>query len=276
MSDDELARVRFVVGDIADLDALQAALADSQASHIVHLAGLQLPFCKADPPLGAKVNVLGTVHVFEAAKRLGLRQIAYASTAAVYGFSEEYPEGLLGHDAPLKPHSHYGVYKQANEGTAHVYYRDDGIRSVGLRPYVVYGPGRDQGMTSSPTKAMLAAAQGQPFHIPFGGRFDLQFADDVARAFIRAARTPFDGAEVFNLRGSVVRIAELVAAIEAAQPAAKGLISFDDKPLGFPEEMDNTPLIEALGELPYTSLQAGVDQTITTFKTALADKRLSV
>jgi UDP-glucuronate 4-epimerase len=274
MSEQELARVRFVAGDITDFEALHAALAEAGSTHIVHLAGLQLPFCKADPALGARVNVLGTVHVFEAAKRLGLQRVAYASTAAVYGISEEYPEGPLAHDAPLRPHSHYGVYKQANEGTAHVYWRDEGITSIGLRPYVVYGPGRDQGMTSSPTKAMLAAAQGQPYHIPFGGRFDIQYADDVARAFIRAARAPFAGAEVFNLRGSVVRIAEIVAAIEDAVPAAKGTISFDDRPLGFPEEMDNTPLLGALGPLPYTPLADGVAQTIAVFKEALAAGRL--
>ena len=44
--------------------------------------------------------------------------------------------------------------------TRAVYFRDEGLSSIGLRPYVVYGAGRDQGMTSTPTKAMLAAAAG--------------------------------------------------------------------------------------------------------------------
>jgi UDP-glucuronate 4-epimerase len=56
-------------------------------------------------------------------------------------------------------------------------------------------------MTSTPTKAILAAAAGKPFHITYGGRYCFQYADDTARAFIQAARADFQGAEVFNLGG---------------------------------------------------------------------------
>ena len=275
MSEEELARVQILSGDISDLTAVEEALKETGTTHVIHLAALQVPFCKADPSLGARVNVVGTVNVFEAAKRCRLQRIVYASSVAVYGISEEYPEGPLGHDAPLHPQTHYGVYKQANEGTARVYWQDNGISSIGLRPYVVYGPGRDQGLTSSPTTAMLAAALRQPFRIPFGGRFDMQFADDVAQAFIRAARVPFEGAEVFNLRSSVVHMREIVAAIEAAAPSMRGQISFTDVKLGFPEEMDDTPLYSVLGQLPHTSLTEGIAATITTFQQALADGRLA-
>jgi UDP-glucuronate 4-epimerase len=275
MLEDELARVQMLTGDISDLNAVEGALQETGATHLIHLAGLQVPFCKADPSLGARVNVVGTVNVFEAAKRRGLRRVVYASSAAVYGISEEYPEGPLRHDAPLHPQTHYGIYKQANEGTARVYWQDDGISSIGLRPYVVYGPGRDQGLTSSPTTAMLAATVGQPYQIPFGGRFDMQFADDVAQTFIRAARVSFDGADVFNLRGSVVHIGEIVAAIEAAAPAMRGQLSFTDVLLGFPEEMDDAPLLSALGPLPRTSLSEGVATTMATFEQAIVDGRLT-
>ena len=62
----------------------------------------------------------------------------------------------------LTPGNHYGVYKMANEGTAQVYWADNGVPSVGLRPMTVYGAGRDQGMTSSPTAAIAAAVLGHP------------------------------------------------------------------------------------------------------------------
>src|SRR5262249_29018724 len=243
MSEDELAKVKFITGDITDLATVEAAYKDSAATHVIHLAALQVPVCKANPTLGAQVNVVGTVNIFEAAKRAGLRRVTYASSAAVYGSSDEYDEGPVGHDAPLKPRNLYGVYKLANEGTARIYWLDDGITSIGLRPYTVYGPGRDQGMTSGPTKAMLAAAQGKPFHIPFGGRVGFQYTDDAANAFILAATAPFEGADVFSLRGSVVPMREVVDAIEAAEPSAKGLITFDDKTLGLPEELDDSALV---------------------------------
>jgi UDP-glucuronate 4-epimerase len=274
MREDELAQVQTLTGDITDLAAVEQAIDASSATNIIHLAALQVPFCKADPILGARVNVVGTVNVFEAAKRKGLRRLVYASSAAVYGISEDYPEGPIAHNATPRPRTHYGVYKQANEGTARVYWADDGIESIGLRPYVVYGPGRDQGLTSSPTTAMLAAVLGVSYAIPFGGRFDMQFADDVAQAFIRAARVPFEGAEVFNLHGSVVHVGEVVAAIEDVVPDARGQLSFGDTPLSFPEEMDDTPLLRMLGTVPHTSLADGVAMTIDTFRQAIADGRL--
>ena len=74
---------------------------------------------------------------------------------------------------PLLPRTLYGVYKQANESTAKVYYQDHDLSSIGLRPYVIYGPGRDQGMTSTPTKALLAVARGRKLpHQLWGPRRD--------------------------------------------------------------------------------------------------------
>ena len=52
-------------------------------------------------------------------------------------------------DADGHPINHYGVHKQANEGAARVYWQDDGLASVGLRPHIVYGPGRDHGIEMS-------------------------------------------------------------------------------------------------------------------------------
>jgi UDP-glucuronate 4-epimerase len=271
-----LARVQFVQGDISDFGVVEAALKESRATHVIHLAALQLPLCKADPVAGARVNVVGTVNLFEAAKRAGLTSLVYASTTAVYGVSEEYPDLPLPHDAPLKPRSHYGVYKQANEGSASVYFRDDGIRSIGLRPYVVYGAGRDQGMTSTPTKAILAAAAGKPYHITYGGRYCLQYGDDTARAFLQAARADFRGATVFNLGGDSVSTAEVIAAIEKAEPSARGRITYDDLPLPFPQEVDNSALIEAIGPFRFTPLEDGVAETLEIFRRALADGRIQV
>jgi nucleoside-diphosphate-sugar epimerase len=269
MSPEEIEKIDFKKGDITDLSCLERALQDFGATHVIHLAAMQLPFCREDPPQGAVVNVLGTINVFEAAKRSGLRRVVYSSSAAVYGLSDEYSPGALPHEAPLNPRSHYGVYKQANEGNARVYWLDGGIASIGLRPYVVYGPGRDQGMTSTPTKAMLAAARGEPYHISFGGRFGFQYVDDVAKVFIKAARTDFQGAEVFNIGGISVTMEEIVETIEAVVPSRKGTITFENTALPFPEEMDNSRLVECLGPLHETPLRAGISETIAIFKDAL-------
>jgi UDP-glucuronate 4-epimerase len=274
MGDAEIARIQFLHGDISDYPTVENALKQSRATRVIHLAALQLPFCKADPVAGARVNVVGTVNLFEAVKRLGLKRLVYASTTAVYGTSEEYPKGPLVHDAPLKPRSLYGVYKQANEGTARIYFHDDGLSSIGLRPYVVYGAGRDQGMTSTPTKAILAVAAGKPYHISYGGRYCFQYADDTARAFIQAARMDYNGSKVFNLGGDSVSTAEVVTTIERAEPSARGRITFDDTPLPFPPEVNNTALMAAIGPLHFTPLDQGVAETLELFRRALAEGKI--
>ena len=272
MSDDELVRVTFVTGDITDLEALERALDDHAITRVIHLAALQIPFVRANPPLGARVNVVGTVNVFEAVARRRDRigSLVYASSAAVYDAVDAGESGVVAHGAVGHPTTLYGVFKQANEGTARVYWQDARVASIGLRPYIVYGPGRDQGLTSSPTKAMVAAALGKPYHIPYGGRAAYQYADDVARTFIACARAPFQGAEIFNLGGSVATMGEIVAAIEAAAPEVRGLITFDDKPLPFPEAFDAAPLEQVIGALPFTPLAQAVADTIALFRERIA------
>lgn len=268
MSEDEIAQIHFAEnGDITKLENLKTVIAENQISHIIHLAALQLPTCRANPVLGSQVNVTGTINVFEAARHAGLKQVVYASSIAVYGSREAYPEGLLRHDAHFAPQSLYGVYKLANEGSARVYYAEHGISSIGLRPYTIYGPGRDQGLTSAPTSAMKAAAKGESFHIPFGGISGYQHADDVAKIFIQAARTPFNGAAVFNLKGEIAQMRELVALIEEAAPEVKGKISFDEKLLPLPDGADDSELLKLLGTVPNRPLKEGIAATIAHFKT---------
>ena len=276
MTDAELAQVQVITGDITDLASVQGALAASRADHLIHLAALQVPACAANPPLGARVNVVGTANIFETARLAGLSRVTYASSVAVYGRPEEYPPGLLPNDASLNPHSLYGVYKQANEAAARIYYADHGLSSIGLRPYTIYGPGRDQGLTSAPTRAMLAAAAGRPAHIGFGGSCGFQHAEDVARIFLAAARAPFDGAGVFNLRGQIAPMRTMVAAIEAAAPDLAGKITFDDRPLPFPEGFDDSALAAIIGAPPDTPLALGVDATVAHFREALASGKITV
>src|SRR6185503_11549144 len=195
-------RVRVLIGDITDSRVVGEALGRSNARHVIHLAGLQVPTCKADPITGAMVNVIGTLNVFEAARAQGIDRIVYASSAAVFGQGED--DAPLDESAACEPATHYGVFKRTNEGNARVYYLDYGLSSVGLRPLTVYGPGRDTGITSDPTKAMKAAVLGRSFHIRFGGTTDFQYVADTAAAFVACADRAPAGAHVFNLHGETV------------------------------------------------------------------------
>ncbi len=280
MPAEALAKVSLVAGDITDQSGFERAVADNGITHILHLAALQVPFVRADPVQGARVNVVGSTIVCETAVRQAaqVRGLAYASSAAVYGPMDLYPAGPLAHSAPHHPTNLYGVFKQANEGTARIYWEANGLRSIGLRPYVVYGPGRDQGVTSTPTKAMLAAAIGRPYRISFGGTVVYQYAADTAAVFIRAARASAggEGAPVFNLGGSAASMEQIVAAIEAAVPEMAGQITFVPVPMPLPTEIDSQALEDALGAVRWLPLADGVRQTIEHFRRAVQAGTLNV
>ncbi len=274
----QLARINRISGDVTDFEQFDKTVADNGITHILHLAALQVPFVRADPVRGTRVNAVGTTIVLETARRHAdqVQGVAYASSAAVYGPPERYPRGPLANDAPHDPTNLYGVTKQANEGTARIYWLENQVRSVGIRPYVVYGPGRDQGMTSTPTKAMLAAALGRPYHISFGGTVVYHHADDAAEMFIRAARSRSPGADVFNLGGNTATMDEIVAAITAAVPDMAGKITFEPIQLATPTEIDESMLVRALGASNWRPLAEGVRQTIEHFRHASATGKVAV
>jgi UDP-glucuronate 4-epimerase len=273
LGDEEIASVPHVAGDISDLDALERVLDEGEITNVIHLAALQVPFCRADPPLGARVNVLGTVNVFEAVKKRldRMAPVVYASSVAAFDTPEDgAPAGMTGHPGTI-----YGVFKRANESTAWVYRQESGVPSIGLRPHTVYGIGRDQGVTSAPTTAMLAAAAGVPFTIPYGGAAQLQLARDVARAFIAASRSAHDDATVHNLGGGKVAVQEVIDAIGAVAPESRGTIDFVDVQLPFPEEADGASLAQVVPNFAETSLAEGVESTIGRFRVLLSEGLLA-
>ena len=256
---DDAARLTLVQGDITDLDALEQALDEHAITRVVHLAALQVPFVRANPPLGMRVNVAGTVNVLEAVSRRRDRipAVAYASSAAVYGPADPTPAPESGGTAPA---TLYGVSKLADEGMARVYAADAGLPSVGLRPYVVYGPGRDQGLTSGPTLAMLAAARGEPYTIGFSGTAQYDYAPDLGRAFVMAAHAAVDGARVYNTPGTHASVVQVADAIAAVVPEAA--ISWEGAPLPFPSRLEAVGFERDLGPYPRTTLAQGVAATI--------------
>jgi nucleoside-diphosphate-sugar epimerase len=276
MTPAELDEVSFVGGDITDLAGIQATLDDEAITNVIHLAALQVPFSRADPPRGALVNVVGTVNVFEAVKRSPrvTAPLVYTSSIGMFGAEDANPEThRLEETADGHPTTHYGVYKRANEGNARVYALDDGISSIGIRPMTVYGAGRDQGMTSTPTTAIAAAVLGVPYAITFGGTTLFQYAEDVARTLLAASRSGLEGAHVFNLGGSSVAMPAWIAAIESAVPEAAGLITFSSNELPFPSEIEHAALA-ALGPLPVTPYEDGIQATADIFRQLAADGRL--
>ena len=107
---EEASKIKWQKCDITDLNSLKKIIFSYQPSAIIHLAGLQVPFCAANPALGARVNVEGTINILEIAKEASIKRTVYASSVAALGMP---PKG------PWKE-TLYGAYKLANEHTAFV------------------------------------------------------------------------------------------------------------------------------------------------------------
>lgn len=269
LDDEAKSRIHPLQGDVADAKAVLAAVDQVGATHIMHLAGLQTPACRANPIRGAMVNVIGTLAVFEAAaaRKDLVQRVVYASSAAVHGLpaSGDLNESLAD-DVRLQPQTHYGAYKVCNELNARVYWADSGVSNVGLRPWTVYGVGRDFGMTSEPTKAIKSAAIGRNYAITYGGFQDLQYVSDVAATFLAALERPFEGADVFNLQGRVTEIVDFVAALETALPEAKGLVTHGSRQLPIAPNLDDSRLLATFGPLPRTPLVEGIRWSAERFR----------
>ncbi len=263
---DDAERVTLVRGDITELEALEHVLDEHAITRVVHLAALQVPFVRANPPLGMHVNVAGTVNVFDAVSRRldRITGVVYASSTAVYNAGDPSPAPETGGVAPT---TLYGVSKLADEGIARVYAADTGVASIGLRPYIVYGPGRDQGMTSGPTAAMLAAVRGEPYSVGFTGTAQYDYAPDVARAFLTAAAAVRDGAAVYNAPGVVASVEEVADQIRAAVPGAQ--LTWSGVPLPFPAELEAVGFDRDIGPFPRTPLADGIAETVAHFRATL-------
>jgi nucleoside-diphosphate-sugar epimerase len=188
----------------------------------------------------------------------------------VYGLNDD--SSPLDESVACEPSTHYGVFKQTNEGNAKIYFLDHGISSVGLRPLTVYGVNRDTGLTSDPTKAMKAAILDRPFHIRFGGLTDFQYVADTAATFVACADQLPQGASVFNLHGESVAVSRVAGIIN--QRAQRELVTFGGPDIPVAPSMNDAAIRNVIVGLPSTPLEAGITETMNMFSSLRDDRRL--
>lgn len=263
IGNDAAQDVKWETGDISDYERLNEVCRRHEITGIIHLAGLMIPFCKADPAMGARVNVEGTINVLEAARHNGLKRLSYASSSAIHGMPPGGPT-----IATL-----YGAYKLANEYTAQVYWLDWGVPSVGIRPNVVYGVGRDQGMTSEFSVGLAHAAIGEPFQVSYGGPLSWLYAGEAAAAFIAVMCKDGCDARVFDLNGTCMTVEEGIEILSDLVPEHQ--VSTTGTPLPVPADLSDAPIREHLGTYPSISPSDGIRWTFEAFQRLQAEGRLT-
>ena len=246
---------------------MKKLIKEQNVSHVIHLAGLQTPDCKANPILGATVNVVGSLTIFEAVKacRDQVRCIVYASSGSVLASDAQYSHPI-GDQAQRIPGTLYGVFKSTNEECARIYWQEEGIRSVGLRPPVVYGIGRDRGFTAGTTLAIKAAVLGQTYQIGFGGEANVEYAEDVARCFVACALESPEGALSYNMLGEILTVNKMIRVIEEIMPHAKGKITCIEQENKMANHVSDGGLQTLIGPFQPVSYREGVKRTKDLFE----------
>jgi len=238
--------VDFRLCDVTDDSALEALIEETRPTGIIHLAALQIPACRVKPAAGARVNILGHINVLEAARKFGVRRTIYTSSIAAKSQGDD-----------NAPSNLYGVFKKTDEEIARLYWQDHRVPSLGLRPYIVYGVGRDDGETSAITRAIQAAALDTAYEVPFATRSCFQYAGDIADVFVRAAQSNWDGALLSDITDRVDSIHNLLETIRKIVPGAR-VSSASDERISPSSGFDTSALRAVIGDWQETALDDGV------------------
>lgn len=246
---DGVLRVRC---DVTDEPALKAIMQNHGVRDVVHTAAWLSTAIRQDPLKGIGVNIMGTAHVLECARTLGLRRVVLASSTTVTytGFAAHGPQPIE-EDLPLhviseRPASIYAACKLAGEHLAQLYHDLYGVDAVSLRYAAVLG---DLGnITSVPGRLLQSLVQagqsGQAVQLddPFlvwGGREEFVDARDCARANVCALDAPHPQQRVYHIAdGQWHGLGDFVAAVQRLYPALQ--VTWPDKLTtgfaGFPQQ----------------------------------------
>lgn len=272
-------RLEFVTLDVADYDAIEKVITYVNPTHIIHLGAYQSPDCSKYHIRGMEINTGGTMALFDVAEKLpNLKRFVFASSAAVYGMRAMYPNPGIEEDAQLAPPNHYGIWKLAGEHLAKLFYDTTKVPTVCLRINTTYGKGRDKGKTSAPTNAMKAIAMGSvegklmPFEMPYQGRENYHFVDDIGTYFAACALQPYEGFGAFNVKGKTIGIEDFLSIVkEQANDLGMGdfvelSVQEGAAPNLFVSDLSHKKIDNTFENLPLTSIEDGVRNSLLEFK----------
>lgn len=203
---DVLDHVEVFRGDLANPEAVTRAISGSEV--VFHLGALiPIPYSYVHPREFLEANIVGTLNVVEAARRVELGRIVHISTSEVYGTAREVP---INEQHPLNPQSPYAATKSAADQIALSYWRSFSIPVAVARPFNTFGP-RQSARAVIPTIITQALSRDV---IELGSTHttrDFLFVEDTAAGIEACGRTGGIEGEIINLgSGGEISIAEVV------------------------------------------------------------------
>lgn len=217
-------KVRFVRGDVSQLEDIVNAMRAHAIDRVVNLAFLLPGAVEANPRLSVKVNQLGMCNSFEAARLLGVSRVVFASSEGVYGPQDEYGDRDVTEDDPLHPQSAYAIAKQLAEILAAQYAELYPVNFTAIRPPIGYGHG---GLAPNIIKwfsdIVSLPAVGKPFSVEDDGKslHSLASADDVAEFIRILVKAPASSHPAYNIGGPPSSLRTVADAVRRYIPEAR-------------------------------------------------------
>jgi nucleoside-diphosphate-sugar epimerase len=240
-------QARVVRGDVSQFDDVMARMIEAKPDRVINLAyyiGSEHP-----PHVAFKLNILGMDNVFEAARLVGCRRVAYASSLAVNAEQKFYGDRLVTEEDFRHGHVQYAMHKIFNEWQAQDYRDKHGMEITTIRPANVTGPDKIVGSVDH-VFCITDPARGKPVKFPYKDAMRCPVhVDEIAEIFARVIMTDKPKHAVYNTGGIAISMGEIAAIVREFLPDAQ--ISFDKetggKAISGNHLIDNTRLVTEFG-----------------------------
>lgn len=264
-------RFRFVRCDVTGPDIVDLAAAE-RPEVVHHLAAqIDVRISVTDPVLDARLNVLGTINVLEAARRAGTRKVVFTSSGgSIYGEPTALP---VAETVPVDPRSPYAAGKAAGELYLGVYRALYGLQTTALALGNVYGPRQDPhgeaGVVAIFATALLTGRSTTIFGDGLASR-DYVHVDDVVEAFVRAGGGTGDGCR-FNVgTGVATTVRELHTLVARAAGGPDEPVYAEPRTGELQAiSLDCAAARAGLGWHPHVDLPGGVRSTVDWVRSTL-------
>lgn len=207
-------------GEITEWHHVANLVRDHHPDAIVHCAAIVGVVASAEAPFATmRVNIGGSLNVFESMRLFGVRRVLNISTEEIYG---DFQSDRITEEHPCFPVMPYGISKFAVEQLGRDYARNHGLEVVHLRTCWVYGPGLPRPRV--PKILVDAAMEGTPLHVPAGGDFrvDHVYIDDLVAGVLAALDKREHRFDAYHISsGQAPSLKEIVDIVNELVPGAR-------------------------------------------------------
>lgn len=271
---EKFGTLTLISGDVCDRDAVEGIFAKYRPRDVIHCAAIVGVLASLETPAKLfKVNIEGSINLFEAMARSGTRRMIHISSEEIYG---EFSADIVDETHAVAPLHAYGISKAAVEQLGRSYRVTHGVECINIRTSWVYGPGfpRDR----VPLNMIRAAAEGRALHVPGGGdeRIDHTYLDDAVEGALLALDCQSHAYDAYHVAsGTAPSLAEIAAILREMAPGVEITIApgryKHGGEIAIPRKgaLDCRRAAETFGYRPRFDIRAGVRATFDAHRASL-------